>query len=584
MRNLDGVGASPRIRGWVVNGVRNGDDLLLDAAGESGARLLDEAEAELAESCRVVRVRAGASGLSLSGLMAQLAGVADFTAQDDAILERVYRRIAVPDAEGGRIALLVSGADRLQRPALRFLQHIAGQAKSLVLVLAGGSDLAQVLEPAELSALRGRLLASAAPPAPLAEIAPIEPPRPASHLPGPASTIRLHPDMPRPELAPRMPANPSLSRRGWASRSWALLGLGVAASLLAGTWVARSLVGQVPEAVTAPQPVAASPRQSGQNGAPVPYRAPRESGPVAQSGPAPHHGATRQAEMSLADGSVPAQKPELPATTPGPGAIAATGSPAPAAVGPTAGPAELAAASPARTEPHASAAGDNRRAPLLPTSPEAAVVHSAATSATQRRLPRDMPAATHADRSEPTQAVPAPLPAVVRADRLDPPKAGAAPSPTPAVTGPAPAVAVLTPPAVAEPTQPVPAPPSEQTAVASAGLAGFQDALAPAPAHASDGSATAQSEPERIRPVEPRHAHQQIREARRGAATGFAGLRRMPPPDEAARAYDTAAQAGRAWARPAQADSSAGRDGGAGPYIGTFTTDPRGIRTFRFGG
>src|SRR4051794_8711932 len=107
-----------------LDSIRRGQDVVVtdDPAGRA---LLDRVAAVIEGECRVVRVEACEAGLSLSGLMAQVAGDADLAGQDDSVLERGYRRLAAPEAPGQRIALMINGAGRLQRAALRFIQHVA---------------------------------------------------------------------------------------------------------------------------------------------------------------------------------------------------------------------------------------------------------------------------------------------------------------------------------------------------------------------------------------------------------------------------------------------------------------------------
>src|SRR3954447_10899331 len=116
--------------------VRAGEDVLAIGPAVPGRVLLDRAAEALAGTCRVVRVAAGPGPLSLSGLMAQIAGDDDLSGQDDSVVELGFRRLAVPDAPGQRIALLLSDAGQLQRAAMRFVQHMARSASALVLVMA----------------------------------------------------------------------------------------------------------------------------------------------------------------------------------------------------------------------------------------------------------------------------------------------------------------------------------------------------------------------------------------------------------------------------------------------------------------
>src|SRR4051794_16850821 len=163
-RDLTAVGADDTAP--VLDSVRRGQDVVLtdDPAGRA---VLDRAAALLEGECRVLRVEAGSTGLSLSGLMAQVAGHADLAGQDDSVLELGYRKLAVPAQPGERIALMIDGAGRLQRAAWRFLQHVARSAPALVLVVTGGPALDALLNDPDFAALRARLAPSAVATAPL---------------------------------------------------------------------------------------------------------------------------------------------------------------------------------------------------------------------------------------------------------------------------------------------------------------------------------------------------------------------------------------------------------------------------------
>src|SRR3954454_732138 len=89
----------------VLDAVRAGRDVRFND-DPAGRALLDQLAATLQDEWRVVRADAGPSGLSLSGLMAHIAGDADLAGQEDSVLEVGYRRLAVPDQPDQRIALL----------------------------------------------------------------------------------------------------------------------------------------------------------------------------------------------------------------------------------------------------------------------------------------------------------------------------------------------------------------------------------------------------------------------------------------------------------------------------------------------
>ncbi len=168
-----------------------GQDVLLLADPAEARLLLAEAATALSGSCRIVEIRADAGPLSLSSLMAQLSGRDDLDAQDDAVLAAGYGRLTAP---GQRVALLLDGVRGVQRPALRFVQHVAKSAQNLALVVAAGPDLQLLLAEPDFTGLRSRLL-SAPPlalrdaPAALPASRPLPAPRllPAETLPIPAA-------------------------------------------------------------------------------------------------------------------------------------------------------------------------------------------------------------------------------------------------------------------------------------------------------------------------------------------------------------------------------------------------------------
>lgn len=143
----------------LVNQVLAGGDAIV-AAGAATAGLLDDAAAQLAgQRCRVLRVAAGmAGGLSLSGLMAQVTGQSDLTAQDDQVLKRVFQALTVLDPDCDRIVLLVSDAEGLQQPALRYIHFASRVGTGLQLVLAGEHGPPDLLG-AETASLQTRLAA-----------------------------------------------------------------------------------------------------------------------------------------------------------------------------------------------------------------------------------------------------------------------------------------------------------------------------------------------------------------------------------------------------------------------------------------
>lgn len=149
----------PKALSLLLNQVRAGGDAVLIVEGDVGPALLDEAASQLAgHHHRVLRAAAaGPGGLSLSGLMAQVAGQHDLTAHDDAVLELGFRMLTVPDETCAEIVLLVSGAQELQRKALRYLQFACETGTSLRLVLAGEPGLMDVLNWEAADFLHARL-------------------------------------------------------------------------------------------------------------------------------------------------------------------------------------------------------------------------------------------------------------------------------------------------------------------------------------------------------------------------------------------------------------------------------------------
>ncbi|GAC1343185.1 MAG: hypothetical protein NVSMB18_18520 [Acetobacteraceae bacterium] len=263
--------------------VGRGEDALVLAEGIDALDLIDAAAALLEnETCRVVRVRAAQPGLSLSVLMAQIAGATDLADQDDAVVKLGYQRLAVPDVEDGRVVLLVSGAEWLQRPALRFIQHVGRSARALVLVLAGGPGLLPMLDGDDFAPLRTRL--TAAPPIERAE--------------APLLAAPIIVTMPSIALPP-LPSPPS-RRRGFV---WPAMA-GVAASIAFGVLIGRTLT-------PAPQDPAAAGSQalaSAQPSAPV---AIGPSSPAEPGGGAPPSAPARDAAMP-SPAAAPAVAPPAP--------------------------------------------------------------------------------------------------------------------------------------------------------------------------------------------------------------------------------------------------------------------------------
>ena len=145
--------------------VAGGSDAVLAVQGEAPG-LLDSLAGQLAGlPSRVLRVAAsGRSGLSLSGLMAQVTGRLDLEAHDDDVLERGFQALTAGGGEGGAVTLLVEGASGLQRTALRYIQFACRSGPALRLVLVDGDGEPGVLHDAallsdELSYLRTRLAA-----------------------------------------------------------------------------------------------------------------------------------------------------------------------------------------------------------------------------------------------------------------------------------------------------------------------------------------------------------------------------------------------------------------------------------------
>ena len=241
--------------------VRAGTDVLAIGPRGTGRLLLDAAAEALQAECRVVQVAGGPTPLSLSGLMAQVAGNEDLSAQDDSVVESGYRRLAVPDAAGRRIALLISDAGQLQRPALRFVQHVARNAPPLLLVLAGGPELDELLEEADFAGLRARL------PAAVENEAPVQ----------------------RERLS-------SVSQRGRRTPVWLAAGLCVAASAAIAAWALRVSPRQPEDAVPLVAERERAPKPESVAAIPAPIPPHRE--PTSVSAPPVPEPTTQQAVLA----------------------------------------------------------------------------------------------------------------------------------------------------------------------------------------------------------------------------------------------------------------------------------------------
>lgn len=199
---------------FVLDQIMAGTGTVVTAGDEEGRALLDAVAQLLAGSRqRAIRVSVPVDGLSLSGLMAGITGQRDLATHDDAVLELGFRALTAADETCDGTVLLVSGADRLQRPALRYIQFACRAAKELRVVLAGTAALPGVLAGDELAALRTRLT-----------MLPATVPAPAAILHEPQSPPRV-----------ALPARQVRRVPGWATA-----GLGMAASLALGLWIGRS--------------------------------------------------------------------------------------------------------------------------------------------------------------------------------------------------------------------------------------------------------------------------------------------------------------------------------------------------------
>lgn len=208
--------------------VGEGAHALFVAKSDEADRLIEAAAARLAPSCRVIRVVAPSAGLSLSGLMAQLSGTTALDAQDDAVLEVGYRRLAVPDGPEQRIALLIQGAGHLRLGALRFLQRALERSPALVMVADWTPEFEFLLHRPELAGLRMRLLAPQASERQAVRVAPLPPPAP---IPAPEPVLRP------PWSASRWKGAASRVGTGRGSRTRVASAAGMAASVVLGVWL-----------------------------------------------------------------------------------------------------------------------------------------------------------------------------------------------------------------------------------------------------------------------------------------------------------------------------------------------------------
>ena len=140
----------------LLDQVLTGGDAVLDGPGASSA--LDGAASLLAaQRCRVLRASAaGAGGLDLPGLMAQVTRQPDSSAQDGASLEQGAQALTRLDGGCDRVVLLLDGAGEMPPVTLRYLQLTCRTSASLRLVLVGRPE---ALDGPEFGYLRARLSA-----------------------------------------------------------------------------------------------------------------------------------------------------------------------------------------------------------------------------------------------------------------------------------------------------------------------------------------------------------------------------------------------------------------------------------------
>lgn len=297
----------PKALSLLLNQVLAGDDAVLIVEGDERPALLDEAASQLAgHHYRVLRAAAaGPGGLSLSGLMAQVAGRPDLTVHDDAVLELGFRMLTVPDETCAEIVLLVSGAQELHRKALRYLQFACGASASLRLVLAGEPGLIGVLSWEEADFLHARLGSR--------PVIAIEAPEPWVALPGSAVrdalSDRVPAGLPRQGGMPHVgPVAPAASRTRWLAGG-AMLGLVVVSGVAALALGARGDRHGWP--VSASGPVAVDGAATGAARA-VAQSAPPQSAPPPAAPPSVAASAARQADA----GGVLAGSPPLTSGAP----------------------------------------------------------------------------------------------------------------------------------------------------------------------------------------------------------------------------------------------------------------------------
>lgn len=240
-----------------------GHDALVEGGHEAVLRVLSAGAGALRGAYNVVEVSAPSGGLSLSSLMAQLSGRADFDAQDDSVLELGFRRLAMPE-DGRPTALLLDAAAGLQRPVLRYLQHVGRNALGLVYVIGAAPGLLPVLDEAGFAPLRARLLARPAMVVGASEVAAAGAVEMVSDAAAVAAVETLSGRMqaaPVAGLPLALLSEPGRtagrSRRTWP---WLLAGAGMAASLAVGAWLGKTVI--------APEPTVQ--RVAGQDAGPAP--------------------------------------------------------------------------------------------------------------------------------------------------------------------------------------------------------------------------------------------------------------------------------------------------------------------------
>ena len=165
-----------------IDQVLAGGDAVISGSSGLPALLDGVAHALAQQGCRVLRASSSSAvGLSLSGLMAQITGRPDLDGHDDEVLERGFQALTAPNGECSFIALLVDGAEALQRTALRYLQFTCRSAPALRFVLAGDGGV-PFLQEDEMTFIRTRLAAS-----PMITLAAVSPGAPVMALQMPAA-------------------------------------------------------------------------------------------------------------------------------------------------------------------------------------------------------------------------------------------------------------------------------------------------------------------------------------------------------------------------------------------------------------